>query len=519
VGKFYRGTVAVGVSSAYPGYYVYFANEQLPEGLWHEGGGTFSGFPTQAGSYELDVIAVNEATNCTFYGIVPLTIEEDLAPCPFSLPDSLPLAVAKQPYFGSVAASPAGTYTYTIVQGWLGEFFSLDTTTGIITGSALVGDGMMFDFVVSVTDSTGCAKQKAYTITTTCPPPPTFSPLPNGQVGVPYSTFLTPSGGTGGYSYYLMSPLPNGLEFNEVGQISGVPLVAGSFYVQFFANGDALCDGYFSDMLVIEPAIVTCQATGTILRETWVKAKGYDVRQIPVNTPPTATRLLTKFEGPSNVTNRYGDRIRGYICPPISGDYTFWIASDDNSALFLSPDDQASNKQRIAWVNGATQPREWSKYASQQSAPIYLEAGKKYYIESLHKEAYGGDHVAVGWQLPGGALERPIPGNRLSPFEAPAARVAALDEVELAPAASLSAAPNPFSDQTTVLFTTPVSGIATVAVYDLKGGLVKVLFEGELQEGESKHLSFESTSVPSGIYLVKAISLSGVSHLKLVLAK
>ena len=32
------------------------------------------------------------------------------------------------------------------------------------------------------------------------------------------------------------------------------------------------------------------------------------------------------------------------------------------------------------------------------------------------KEGNGGDNLAVGWQLPNGALERPISGNRLIPF-------------------------------------------------------------------------------------------------------
>lgn len=43
--------------------------------------------------------------------------------------------------------------------------------------------------------------------------------------------------------------------------------------------------------------------------------------------------------------------------------------------------------------------------------------GSRYYIEALHKEASGGDHLAVGWQLPNGTMERPIPGNRLAKFE------------------------------------------------------------------------------------------------------
>lgn len=273
----------------------------------------------------------------------------------------------------------------------------------------------------------------------------------------------------------------------------------------------------------VTPATTGCTASGSILRETWVKVAGYDVRTIPVNTLPTATRQLTRFEGPSNVTNNYGDRISGYICPPVSGNYTFWIASDDNGVLYLSSTDQPASKQRIAWVNGTTKPQEWTKFASQQSAPIYLQAGKKYYIESLHKEVGGDDHIAVGWQLPGGALERPIPGKRLSPFINPSARLAdsAKEELEqeLASIATLSAAPNPFADQTTIHFTAQASGKASVAVYDLNGSLVKVLFEGELEEGESKELILEGAALSSGVYLVKATSPVGVDHLKVVLTK
>jgi hypothetical protein len=59
---------------------------------------------------------------------------------------------------------------------------------------------------------------------------------------------------------------------------------------------------------------------------------------------------------------------------------------------------------------------EWGWFSTQQSAPITLQAGQRYYVEALMKEGGGGDNLAVGWQLPNGALERPIPGNRLIPF-------------------------------------------------------------------------------------------------------
>lgn len=167
---------------------------------------------------------------------------------------------------------------------------------------------------------------------------------------------------------------------------------------------------------VFKDTVITCNATGSILREYWANVTGSGVSSIPVNTAPTSTSFPTIFEGPSNIGENYGTRIRGYICAPTTGNYTFWIASDNNSELWLSTNDNPANKQKIASVTGWTGSREWTKYPSQQSAPIYLVAGGKYYVEVLHKESTGGDNIAVGWQIPGGAYERPIPGSRLSPY-------------------------------------------------------------------------------------------------------
>ncbi len=163
-------------------------------------------------------------------------------------------------------------------------------------------------------------------------------------------------------------------------------------------------------------ATSACNASGTILREVWNNIGGTGVNDIPVNTPPSASNQLLSFEAPVDIADDYGTRIRGYICVPQSGNYTFWISGDDNCELWLSSDDDPANKTRIAHVPGWTNSRQWGKYAQQQSAPIPLAAGQTYYIEALHKEAGGGDNIAVGWQLPDGSMERPIQGDKLSPF-------------------------------------------------------------------------------------------------------
>jgi glucose/arabinose dehydrogenase len=176
-------------------------------------------------------------------------------------------------------------------------------------------------------------------------------------------------------------------------------------------QGDSAYTAVFKD------TVITCNPEGNILREHWANVTGgSSVSLIPVNTTPTSTSYPTILEGPTNIGDNYGARFRGFICAPSTGNYTFWIASDNNSELWLSTNDNPSNKQKIASVTGYTASREWTKYTSQQSAPISLVAGGKYYIEVLHKESTGGDNVAVGWQLPNATYERPIPGSRLSPY-------------------------------------------------------------------------------------------------------
>lgn len=156
-----------------------------------------------------------------------------------------------------------------------------------------------------------------------------------------------------------------------------------------------------------------CVASGSVTREYWTGVSGNLVSSIPVRATPDGSALLSSFEGPDAGVN-YGARISGYLCPPVTGDYHFWIASNDHSELWLSTDDESQNKVRIAFVTGATNPREWTKFATQKSTAIHLTQGRSYYIEALHKQGVGADHVAVGWQLPDGSFERPIGGNRLS---------------------------------------------------------------------------------------------------------
>ena len=184
-------------------------------------------------------------------------------------------------------------------------------------------------------------------------------------------------------------------------------------------------DPYSSAILVADTAATNttgkvaadnCSSTGTILREQWDNVGGTSIADIPLQRKPSSASQLTAFEGPKDAADNYGSRIRGYICAPQTGSYTFWLATDDAGELWLSTDDNPDNKVRIAYVNGWTNYQEFGKYPTQKSTPITLQAGKKYYVEALQKEGGGGDNLSVQWQLPDATMETPIAGNHLSPY-------------------------------------------------------------------------------------------------------
>ena len=125
----------------------------------------------------------------------------------------------------------------------------------------------------------------------------------------------------------------------------------------------------------------------------------------PGGAAPNLTDTLPSFEAPTNWADDYGTRLRGYITAPVTGSYTFWIASDDNSELWLSTNDNPANKVRIASVpTGRTRVSGISSQAK-KSAAITLTAGQRYYVEALQKEGGGGDNLR--WAGPSRANRPP----------------------------------------------------------------------------------------------------------------
>jgi hypothetical protein len=121
--------------------------------------------------------------------------------------------------------------------------------------------------------------------------------------------------------------------------------------------------------------------------DTWTGILGCGIVSLMSGTdnlamaPDKTERLTSWLEAPSNTGDYYGSQMWGWLVPPVTANYTFWIASDDAGELWLSIDEHPAKKVRICAVFAFTDVQEWTKYAQQESAPIPLVGGQAYYYE------------------------------------------------------------------------------------------------------------------------------------------
>ncbi len=198
----------------------------------------------------------------------------------------------------------------------------------------------------------------------------------------------------------------------------------------------AFCDGWKLSVPPANPMSIMSSVTNVnfiatrppesqaITLERWSNINGNLLSSLTSHatypSSPTFSQLVVDlFEAKSNILDNYGQRMSGYFIPPTTGAYTFYIASDDESQLYLSTTDLVADKKLIAYVKGHCASRDWTSFPSQKSTAISLSAGQRYYIEALHKEGSGGDNLAVGMDLPDGTQHRPIRTTYLRPMSSP----------------------------------------------------------------------------------------------------
>ena len=152
-------------------------------------------------------------------------------------PPSLPPATLNTAYSQTLTASEGvPPYTYAVTSGSLPSGLSLNSSTGVISGTPTTES--TYNFTITATDSqtpTADTGSQAYSIVVTGLL--TISPdsLPSARIGRRYNQTVTASGGVAPYSYTITSgSLPAGLSLNgATGVISGRPssVIGSSFTI------------------------------------------------------------------------------------------------------------------------------------------------------------------------------------------------------------------------------------------------------------------------------------------------
>lgn len=155
-------------------------------------------------------------------------------------------------------------------------------------------------------------------------------------------------------------------------------------------NQNSLVESLTPTLSPQQPANCSIDSYCGAILETWKGIDGVSTNDLMLYTdhlkiaPSTTDRLWDLLEVPSNADEYYGDNMNGWLVPPVSGDFLFWIASDDNGEFFLNTDYGmvgAVYMMRICYTPEYSGFREWDRTSDQESLPIALVAGQPYYFE------------------------------------------------------------------------------------------------------------------------------------------
>jgi len=128
---------------------------------------------------------------------------------------------------------------------------------------------------------------------------------------------------------------------------------------------------------------------------------------------------------PSGPNNTYGGRMRAWVTPPATGNYNFFLRSDNVGQLRVSTDDSFANLGAVIATdtdaaNGFQEPG----FAATTPALTLLQ-GQRYAIEVVWEEDNGTDFCAVAWReendFTPADLLLPISGSAVSFYGPPSA--------------------------------------------------------------------------------------------------
>ena len=346
----------------------------LPAGLQLSKGGSLSGTPTGAGTFNF-IVQVKDKDDQTAQTAITLVV----LPMTITTGSALPSGTLGTAYSQTFAVSGGRSpYSWSIATGSLPAGLTL-TGGGILSGTLTAAGSSNFTIRVTDNSSPALTAQKSFvldvvgTLSIT-----TASPLPPGTPGVGYSLTLSASGGTAPYSWSLVSgSLPAGLSLTGA-TIAGTPTGMGtsSFTIQVTDSSSPAFSSQkvlFLDIAV--PLIITTpsplpsgtpgtayshnlSAAGGVAPYSWSVVSG----ALPAGLSLSSTGVISGTPSTSGASN-FSARVFDSSSPPqnFQKAFTLTIAG----SLTITPTSLASgvagsSYSRTMTVTGGTAPYNWS---------------------------------------------------------------------------------------------------------------------------------------------------------------
>ena len=378
---------------------------------------------TTPGTYTITATKNPGCTGNAFTSPDPATISITINCVPLTMitASPLPSGTVGQAYSRQIQTSGGvAPITYSIISGTLPTGLSLNSSTGMISGTPSASGS--YSFTVRATDNccTGvttpvCQQvQRAFTLQINTPPCPALSitspsVLPSGTVGQGYSTQLQTTGGQAPISFSLVvsGSLPTGLTLNSTGLISGTPTGIGTYnftvtVTDSCATGAQSLRGDFSITVNAAP----CPALSIISPSTLTSGTvgdGYTYQIETSGGQAPITFSLVSGALPSGLILSSSGSITG--TPLTAGIWNFTVRATDSCVLALRISKKSvSDKSFSITINPAACP------SLSYTSPATLSTGTVGQVYSYQLQTSGGQ-TPITFSFVSGSLP---PGLNLS---------------------------------------------------------------------------------------------------------
>ncbi|GFZ88536.1 putative Ig domain-containing protein [Dyella caseinilytica] len=309
--------------------YTYGNTGSLPPGISFNAG-TFSGTPSQTGTFTYAVNVADNAGNSERVDYTFVINPPDITISPTTLPAGTQYTAYSQA-LGASGGDPSGSYTFQLSSGTLPTGLTL-SSAGVLSGTTSASGTYTF-YVVATDSSPGPAgpyssSPQKYTLTINANLPTiTTTSLPNGTVDVGYSEQITASNGEAPYQFSATS-LPAGMQISASGLITGTPTASGNNFSPTVTVTDHVGNTgsqtfamtILAPTIAISPSSLTNPALHVAYSQTIAASGG---------TSPYTYAPLNAAALPPGLTLSSGGVLSG--TPTTNGSYTFSVTATDST--------------------------------------------------------------------------------------------------------------------------------------------------------------------------------------------